>query len=232
MNMRTLLTLVLVSLSCSAHAGVQGSDYASIGTCGVFPRADLKTPTGSCVGIVAGPAQGLQMPRTLLEISDGTFLVVDMAGWGKKSGRVLKMRVLQNGVVTLTPLISNLNQPHGIALGPDKKVYAINANGRASLTRSLSVTPAKDKFKSEFLFQMLLADFLPQSSIAAAMDKQLSDLRDDLARIAECEENMDDNMAGCSFVHGYGHALLSAGVKYLEERKAEFLSSRVLKAAE
>ena len=114
---------------------------------------------------------------------------------------------------------------------PDKKVYAITQNGRASLARALSVTPAKDKFKSEFLFQMLLADFLPKPAIAAAIEKQLSDLREDLARIAECEGESADQ-PGCSFVHGYGNALLNAGVKYLEERKTEFLSTRVLKAAE
>ena len=114
---------------------------------------------------------------------------------------------------------------------PDKKVYAINANGRASLTRSLSVIPVKDKFKSEFLFQMLLADYLSPASAAAAIDKQIGDLKEDLAHIAECKDEVA-NQPGCSFVHGYANAILNAGVKYLAERRADFIGSKTLKAAE
>jgi PadR family transcriptional regulator, regulatory protein AphA len=114
---------------------------------------------------------------------------------------------------------------------PDKKVYAITANGRASLTRSLSVIPMKDKFKSEFLFQMLLADYLAPASAAAAINKQIDNLKDDLARMAECNAELS-SQPGVAFVHGYGNAVLNAGVKYLEERRGEFLASRTLKAAE
>ncbi len=43
---------------------------------------------------------------------------------------------------------------------PDKKVYAITEQGRHALARAISVLyAAKDKFKSEFLFQMLLHQF-------------------------------------------------------------------------
>jgi PadR family transcriptional regulator, regulatory protein AphA len=114
---------------------------------------------------------------------------------------------------------------------PDKKVYAITANGRASLARALSVTPTKDKFKSEFLFQMLLAEYVSQASLAAAIDKQIGDLKEDLARIAECDADIS-GQPGCGFVHGYANAVLNAGVKYLEERRSAFLEPRVLKAAE
>jgi hypothetical protein len=40
----------------------------------------------------------------------------------------------------------------------DKKVYAITADGKKALAKALTVKPAKDKFKSEFLFEEDAAD--------------------------------------------------------------------------
>ena len=43
---------------------------------------------------------------------------------------------------------------------PDKKVYSITEAGRNALAKAISVVPAKDKYRSEFLFQMLLQDLV------------------------------------------------------------------------
>ena len=114
---------------------------------------------------------------------------------------------------------------------PDKKVYAITAQGRAALAKLLAVTPARDKYKSEFLFQMLLMELLPQEIIAKAYDTQIANLRDELAHIEECVAYSGSH-AGAALVHGYGHTVLSAAVKYLEDRRAEFLNPPALNAAE
>ena len=112
-----------------------------------------------------------------------------------------------------------------------KKVYAITEAGRRALARAIAVLPAKDKYKSEFLFQMLLQQFISRDLMLAALDKQLADLKHDLARIAECQ-CAEQPHAGASFVAGYGNAVLTASVAYLEEKRAELLRDTTLQAAE
>jgi DNA-binding PadR family transcriptional regulator len=114
---------------------------------------------------------------------------------------------------------------------PDKKVYAITDLGRRSLAGALAVVPAKDKYKSEFLFQMLLHQFISPGVMLAAIDKQLSDLTGDLARIAECRCDEQPH-AGARFVADYGEAVLTAAVKCLNEKKAELLRQTGMQAAE
>jgi DNA-binding PadR family transcriptional regulator len=114
---------------------------------------------------------------------------------------------------------------------PDKKVYAITPTGRTALTRALLVVPSKDKFKSEFLFQMLLQRMLPPSVIMAAIDKHLDDLNEEMAHIKECRCRPDGD-AGTDFVSGYGHAVVGAAIAYLEAKKTELSSMPPAVAAE
>jgi PadR family transcriptional regulator, regulatory protein AphA len=114
---------------------------------------------------------------------------------------------------------------------PDKKVYAITPAGTAALTKELLVLPAQDKYKSEFLFIMLLQHHIPHDHRIAAIEKQLSDLRSDLMNIAECKVECASDPAG-SFVMGYGEAVLTAGVTYLEQKLAELAMSQNKQAAE
>lgn len=103
---------------------------------------------------------------------------------------------------------------------PDKKVYAITPEGTRQLAKSLAVQPAQDKFKSEFLFIMLLQHHITPQQRLAAMQTQLQFLHLDLGNIAQCRAEMGGNPA-CSFVMGYGEALMTAGVKYLEQKLQE-----------
>jgi len=111
---------------------------------------------------------------------------------------------------------------------PDKKVYAITEAGRNALAKAISVVPAKDKYRSEFLFQMLLQDYLSPEMMLVAVQKQLNDLNDDLGRIAECSQEGH----GSHFVADYGNAVLTAAVKCLEYKKAELLQQMAARAAE
>ena len=114
---------------------------------------------------------------------------------------------------------------------PDKKVYAITDAGRNALAKAISVSPAKDKYKSEFLFQMLLRDYLSPEMVLVAIQKQLDDLNEDLARIAECSHQAAIGH-GSHFVADYGNAVLTAGVKCLEQKRAELLQQMAARAAE
>ena len=114
---------------------------------------------------------------------------------------------------------------------PDKKVYAITDSGRNALARAISVSPAKDKYKSEFLFQMLLQDYLSPEMMLVAIQKQLDDLNEDLGRIAECSHEAPIGH-GSQFVADYGNAVLTAGVKCLEYKKLELMQQMAARAAE
>jgi PadR family transcriptional regulator, regulatory protein AphA len=114
---------------------------------------------------------------------------------------------------------------------PDKKVYAITESGLHALKQALAATPARDKYKSEFLFVMLLQQHLSIPLQIAAVEKQLTDLRDDLANIAQCRAEMPANPAQ-DFVTGYGEAVLRAGSAYLEEKLRDYAKSHPKVAAE
>ena len=128
------LLLRLVALALSAHvlapvsalsADTQtlGSGYRSNGRCGSFARAPLDTPDWACVGIVAGPSQGLVLPRAIVQIAPRRFIVTDMGSWSPGSGRVLQLDVSGQGTAEVTVLYDRLDLPHGLAVGPDGKVY-------------------------------------------------------------------------------------------------------------
>jgi PadR family transcriptional regulator, regulatory protein AphA len=113
---------------------------------------------------------------------------------------------------------------------PDKKVYSITSAGHAALAKWLAVVPARDKYKSEFLFQMLLQNYISPAQQVVAAEKQLADLNADLSTIVTAEAQMSEN-PGCCFVMGYGKAVLTAGVTYLEHKLQE-LRPRAKAAAE
>lgn len=100
---------------------------------------------------------------------------------------------------------------------PDKKVYSITPAGRAELVRALSVAPRGDKFKSEFLFIMLLADLLPSEHIAGIYGQRIGRMRAQLEELRACAAQCE--RAGSRFVVGYGIAIHEASLKYLEEHR-------------
>jgi PadR family transcriptional regulator, regulatory protein AphA len=114
---------------------------------------------------------------------------------------------------------------------PDKKVYAITPNGTQALRKALNVLPAADKFKSEFLFMMLLQQHITPEHRITAIEKQIKDMRIDLANLGECRAQRPGDHDG-EFVAGYGEAVLTAGVTYLEQKLAELVEQNKRTAAE
>jgi len=107
---------------------------------------------------------------------------------------------------------------------PDKKVYAITPLGRQELASALLVDPAKDKFKSEFMFQIMLQEFLPEEHVAQIYQSQIEYLRDEIEKIRCCVDNHSAHPS-MTFVAGFGEASLGAGLKFLEENKEAILGS-------
>lgn len=112
---------------------------------------------------------------------------------------------------------------------PDKKVYSLTQAGRDELVRALGQTPREDKFKSEFLFVMLLADQLPNEHIATIYRQRIDQMRTELEQMRICAES--NTHGGGRFVVGYGIAVYEAAVHYLEQNR-EFLMPTDKPAAE
>ncbi|MEM7428801.1 MAG: PadR family transcriptional regulator, partial [Pseudomonadota bacterium] len=97
---------------------------------------------------------------------------------------------------------------------PDKKVYSITEDGETALREALTVFPRKDKFKSEFLFIMLLSEHVDQDHVSAVLKRRADELEEELEMIKACSANV--SMPGARFVNGYGLAVIGAAQAYVE----------------
>lgn len=171
-----------------------------------------------CLGVLSlGEASGYEIKK---EIEEGLFSHFIEASFGSIYPALTQLNA--GGMVTL--------RAEEQTSRPDKKVYAITETGRAALAKSIRVIPARDKYKSEFLFEMLFKEFLAPEFQRLAIEKQLNDLREDLKRIHECRADANASQ-GSDFVMGYGEAVLQAAVQFLEVKQAQ-LNEAPLKAAQ
>lgn len=99
-------------------------------SCDGFPQLPIETAPGLCVGLVLGPTASdptgrfnMLLPRRLLPLSDGQgFLLSDLGRWDRAAGRIWWVRP-DGKSYGLSLLFAGLSQPHGLALGPDNKIY-------------------------------------------------------------------------------------------------------------
>jgi glucose/arabinose dehydrogenase len=113
-----LLTTATLLLTGPLHAAKRGA-YVTDGLCDSLPRVDLETPAGLCVGLVAS---GFKFTRGIAPLPNGDLLVADMGGWVKRRGSIWLLS-RDGDIYAKTQLLSRLDEPHGIALGPDGLVY-------------------------------------------------------------------------------------------------------------
>ena len=116
--------LLGVAWAATAHAA-GASAYATQGECAGYPRVALTAPKGWCVGLVADASDGLLMPRRLIEVAPGRFWITDMGTWDAHRGRLLELNTAgqpgDKGRVRV--LAKGLDRPHGLARGPDGRIY-------------------------------------------------------------------------------------------------------------
>jgi glucose/arabinose dehydrogenase len=111
------------------------STYQTSGHCNGLPKINVSTAPGFCVGLVDA-GEGMLFPRGLLALSPTQILVLDMGGWNPDKGRLYLLHRNGNSFQRKTLLdaakLSSsekklLDRPHGIALGPDKKIWIASA---------------------------------------------------------------------------------------------------------
>jgi len=135
----------------SAHAL---PDYVTQGSCGHFPRIDIKVPEGWCAGLVVTKKDGLRMPRRIIEVRPNQFLISDMGGWAPQRGRLLSLAVSdKDGSIQVKPLVKNLKRPHGL-------IKDLNGNIIFAEDDSISIVQSLAPFRSVKLISGLPNDGL------------------------------------------------------------------------
>jgi glucose/arabinose dehydrogenase len=108
----------LLAACCAGPLHAADRTYPASGQCGGVARIRVSTPAGWCVGLVAS---GLRFPRGLLALPGGDLILTEMGGWVPNRGRISILR-RERGYAREV-VFDAVNLPHGVALGPDNRVY-------------------------------------------------------------------------------------------------------------
>lgn len=106
---------------------------------------------------------------------------------------------------------------------PDKKTYSITPKGQSALLSALMAEPAPDSVRSDFLFILSFAQFLPPARVDALIDQRIAWYREALERMENCARD-NDIPAGPTFVRGMGIAVYRAAADYLEANREALIA--------
>jgi glucose/arabinose dehydrogenase len=90
-----------------------------------FPKLQIGMKQGFCAGLVASEEDGLKFPRAIVQIPDQEqFVISDMGGWSAGLGRLLVLDPNAAEGGRIKEVVTGLDFPFGLAVGPDRKIYA------------------------------------------------------------------------------------------------------------
>jgi DNA-binding PadR family transcriptional regulator len=165
-----------------------------------------------CLAVLAhGPASGYEIKK---ELEEGAYSHFFRASFGSIYPALARLAG--------AGLVSGREQEQ--AKRPDKKVYKLTAAGRRDLARRLQGPVGPDYVRSEFLLALFHADLLAPRRRRELIADRIAALKDCLARMdkdaATAPEQCRYEGIGPAFVCGYGHAILTAELDYLERNRA------------
>jgi len=115
------------------------SRYNIVGDCGGYPRVDVKTAPGFCLGLL-DDGEGTSMPRWALALDANTIVMTDMVNWEPHQGRIYLLK--KNGSLwSRTTLFDKstfkgdparlpiVDRPNQISRSPAGKVFVAGASG-------------------------------------------------------------------------------------------------------
>ncbi|ANC54707.1 gluconolaconase [Brevundimonas sp. GW460-12-10-14-LB2] len=130
--MKTVRLLALLSLLVAAPVSARAAQgaYATDGDCGGRPMTSVRMAPGYCLGLVwqGARAEGPRMPRGLLALSNGDWLVTDLGNWYPGNGAIWRLSFGPDSAPRWRRLAQRLNMPHTAARGPDGRIYVSEMN--------------------------------------------------------------------------------------------------------
>jgi len=176
---------------------------------------DIKT---LCLGsLTLGEASGYEIKKLFEE---GPFAYFYHASYGSIYPALGEL--LKNELITMREEAQDGR--------PDKKVYAITPKGQEVLSQKLKKVPAPDKIRSESMLMIFLADNIDARQLEDVFDGYLASYREKLACVSEpSDQEIEPH---CQFAVGFGQALYSAAITYMEENKNLLLEPSQQKAAQ
>ncbi len=167
-----------------------------------------------CLGLLSyGEASGYEIKKQLDEEPFRLFLD---AGFGSIYPAL--KRLAADGLVTVRAQAQSSR--------PDKKTYSITPLGRLALLRTLERPPGPDRYRSDCLFMLHFADHLPARFLEGVIDQRIVLYRDLLRGIDDAPALDVDSGAG--FAMGFGRAMYSAAIAYLEANKLALIGRALL----
>jgi glucose/arabinose dehydrogenase len=134
---RTSVVYIVCALACALTMALLGVSASAVTKAGL-PDPTITVAAGMKVTVLR--KTGIGVPRQVMEMADGSLLLVDSAGWTKSKGRIL--RVSRAGSEAPVVLFSKLDRPYGMALGPDGQMY-IGETGRVFRFDPTSAKPKR-----------------------------------------------------------------------------------------
>src|SRR5690606_23926687 len=124
MKIRLIAAAVLLSLAAFAPgswAQTGARSYAVQGACDGRPATQVRMAPGYCLGLVwqGGGQDGPRMPRGLLPLENGDWLVTDLGTWEAGKGAVWRLSFAADGAARWRRLAGGLSMPHTVKRGPD-----------------------------------------------------------------------------------------------------------------
>ena len=166
-----------------------------------------------CLAVLsAGDASGYEIRKALQEPPLGQF---QDAAYGSIYPALSKLS--EEGLVSGTAFSQEKR--------PDKKVYSLTSAGEMALRSALLVAPTPDKFRSDFLLLLYLADRLPVEFARQLVDQRISEYEGRLERMENCGECLEH--PGHRFVHGFAQSLYRAALAYLNDNRERFSAELV-----
>ncbi|HMM14128.1 MAG TPA: PadR family transcriptional regulator [Parvibaculum sp.] len=102
---------------------------------------------------------------------------------------------------------------------PAKKVYAITDAGRSVCLNTLMTVNARHRLRSEFMFLLSFAPYLPRRRIKTLLDERLADLDEVYASLDDIEAagpaGQGPATPGQAFCVGMGRAMIEAERNYI-----------------
>jgi len=131
---KTLSAIVVAVAATVGATGARAAEpartYAVSGECGGMAATRVVMAPGLCLGLVwqGAGTEGPRMPRGLLPLEGGDWLVTDLGGWEAGRGAVWRLSFASDGAPRWRRLARGLSMPHTVARGPDGRIYVSEMN--------------------------------------------------------------------------------------------------------